>query len=80
MEKKICIISIIVENREESAPTVNEILGNYSNLFYGRLGIPFHDEKVNVISVVAKASTDEIGAVTGKLGMVKGVRVKSVTV
>ncbi len=80
MEKRICVIAVIVEDREKAASRVNEILRAYGNLFLGRLGLPFRERDLNVISLVMEGSTDEVGAVTGKLGNIEGVRVKSLSV
>ncbi|MCP4392946.1 MAG: CopG family transcriptional regulator [Alphaproteobacteria bacterium] len=80
MEKKICVLAIIVENREENAPKVNEVLGRFSDSVYGRLGIPIREKNSNVISVILEATNDEIGSVSGKLGNIPGVKVKTVSI
>lgn len=80
MTQKICIIAMIINNRPETAPKVNELLSSYGEQIVGRFGIPFKDKGYHVISIVLEANTDEIGALTGKLGQIKGVKVKSITV
>ena len=80
MEKRICIISMIIKNRPETAPQINNLLSHYGDKIVGRFGIPFKEKGYNVISVVLEAGTDEIGALTGKLGQISGVSVKSITV
>lgn len=77
MEKRIGVIGIFVQNRRRAAPGVNEVLGVHADLILGRLGLPFREKGVSVISLIVEASTDEMGALTGKLGMLEGVRVKS---
>ncbi len=76
-EKRLGFIGIIVEERKTSAAKINYILSEFGDLIIGRMGIPGSDKKVNVISLIVKANTDEIGAMTGKIGLLKGVKVKS---
>ena len=80
MEKRICIISMIISNRPETAPKVNDLLSLYGDSIVGRFGIPFKEKGYNVVSIVLETNNDEIGALTGKLGQIKGVSVKSITV
>ncbi len=77
MEKRIGIVGIFIQNRRKTAPGVNGILTTYSELIVGRIGLPFREKGVSVIGLIVEASTDEMGALTGKLGMLNGVRVKS---
>lgn len=78
-ERRIGVIGIVVENREQ-APVINAILGDYAEVIVGRMGIPYRERGLSVISLIVEGSTDEIGAMTGKLGQVGGVRVKSALV
>lgn len=78
MEKRIAIIGIIVDNRRENAVKVNEILTLYGELIVGRLGIPYKGKNASVISIIVDATNDEIGAISGKLGSIKGVKAKAV--
>ncbi len=80
MEKRIGIIGIVIQEREKAAHDVNDLLSSHSSLIVGRLGLPFRENNVSVISLIIEASTDEVGSLTGKLGMLKGVRVKSFVV
>ncbi len=77
MNTRIAIIGIIVENTEY-ADDINQILHEYGSCIVGRMGIPYRERKLSVISVIVDATTDIIGALSGKLGMVKGVSVKTV--
>lgn len=79
MENKICVIAIVIQDRE-IAPKVNQILSSYGDKVIGRLGLPFKEKNINVISVIIEANTDEIGSITGKLGQLKKVKVKSISV
>ncbi len=76
MDKRIGVVAIIVEN-EDSVQVVNSILSSYSELVVGRMGIPYKEKKVKVISIIVDGTTDKIGAMTGKLGKLDGVAVKS---
>lgn len=80
MDKRIGIIGVIVGDRMNSAPQVNAILGQYGELVVGRMGLPYRERGVNVIGLIVEATTDELGAFTGKLGMLEGVKVKSLLV
>ena len=76
MESRIAVLSIII-NELESSESVNAVLHDYSSIIIGRMGIPYRERGISVISVVVDADTDTISAVTGKLGKIKGVSVKS---
>lgn len=76
MDKRIGVVAIIVEN-EDRVQTVNSILSSYSELIVGRMGVPYKEKKVKVISIIVDGTTDKIGAMTGKLGRLDGVAVKS---
>lgn len=76
MEKRIGIIGIVVEDLA-CAETINAILHDYAGLIVGRMGIPYRERGVSVISLIVDGSNDEISAMTGKLGRVSGASVKS---
>lgn len=76
-DKRIGVVSIIVTKRESQAAKVNDILGEYGNMIIARMGIPYAPKNINIISLIIHGSTDEIGAMTGKLGLLSGVQVKS---
>lgn len=77
MEKRIGVISIVIESAEESADEVNRIIGLFRGNIVGRMGIPFKDENIAVISLIVEVTNEELGSLTGKLGSIKGVNVKS---
>jgi len=70
-------VGIIVYDREQSAAKVNEILSKFGDLIVGRMGIPYKERGISVIAIIVDATTDELGALTGKLGQIPGVKVKS---
>ncbi|NIA23919.1 MAG: CopG family transcriptional regulator [Proteobacteria bacterium] len=71
--KRIGYVGIIVEDKKKSED-VNKILSAYGTIIVGRMGIPYGD--IGIITLIVNGTTDEIGAFTGKLGMIKGVSVK----
>lgn len=77
MNKRIGIVAIIIEEKE-SVKSVNDLLSDYSNLIIGRMGVPYKEKNVSVMSIIVDGTTDDIGALTGKLGKLNGVNVKSV--
>lgn len=77
MEKRIAILGIIVEDLE-SAPAVNDLLHEYHEYVIGRMGMPYREKELCVISVVLDATNDIISALSGKLGMLHGVSAKAV--
>ena len=80
MQKRLGIIGIIIQERDKAAGKVNAILSDYGEMIVGRMGLPFRDRGVSVIDLIIEATTDEVGALTGKLGMLDGVQVKSLLV
>ena len=73
---RIALIGIIIEDND-SISKVNEILHDNSNFIIGRMGIPYREENINIISIVLNAPNDVINSLTGKLGMLKGVSAKA---
>jgi putative iron-only hydrogenase system regulator len=76
-DKRIGTVSIIITKRENQATGINEILSEYGDIIIGRMGLPYTPKNIHIISLIVHGSTDEIGAMTGKLGLLSGVRVKS---
>lgn len=77
MQKRLGFIGIIIENRETNAPEVNELLGDFGNLIVARMGVPYEKRSCSAITLIVDATTDELGMLTGKLGALPGVSVKS---
>jgi putative iron-only hydrogenase system regulator len=76
-DTRIALIGIIVEDTND-IERLNSILHEYGQYIIGRMGIPYRQKNVNVISVVIDASNDVISSLSGKLGMIKGINVKTV--
>ena len=77
MNKRIGTITVIVTNRTAQAGAVNTILGEYGDAIIGRMGLPYPPRGLHIIALIVHASTDVIGALTGKLGALEGIVVKS---
>ena len=77
MEKRLGFVGIIIEDREANANAVNELLGNFGDIIVARMGVPYKERECSVITLVVDTSTDELGVLTGKLGSLAGVSVKS---
>ncbi len=77
MNKRLGFVGIVIEDRRKSAPQVNEILTEFGEIIIGRMGIPYSERRCSVITVIIDATTNEVGSLTGKLGAVEGVSVKS---
>ncbi len=78
-QRRIGVIGIVIEDREQ-APKINSILSSHGEVIVGRMGVPYRERGLSVISLIVDGSTDEIGALAGKLGQIGGVRVKSALV
>lgn len=77
MENRIALIGIIVEDTAMSAE-INQILHEYQDYLVGRMGIPYKKQSVAIISVVVDAPANVTSSLSGKLGMLPGVSVKTV--
>lgn len=77
MERRIAVIGVVVMQRSEAARRVNLILSDYGEIIVGRMGIPYRERDLSVISLIVDGTTDQIGALTGKLGSIEGVKVKA---
>ncbi|NCC82682.1 MAG: CopG family transcriptional regulator [Clostridia bacterium] len=76
MQKKIGIIGIVIDDLS-CTENINVVLHDYAALIVGRIGIPYRERGVSVISLIVDGSNDDISAMTGKLGRINGASVKS---
>ena len=76
LEKRMAVAGIIIEDTE-AVEQVNSVLHKYGSIIIGRLGLPYRERGVSVISVIIDADPDEISALTGAIGKISGVSVKS---
>lgn len=79
MERRFGVV-ILVLTAESDVQRVNSIISAHAEMILGRQGIPLRERSASVISLVLEGDTDRIGSLTGKLGRLEGVRVKSVLV
>lgn len=77
MEKRIGAVAIIVTDGTQ-VPTLNAILHTHAQIIVGRLGIPKRERGIQIITIIVEGDTDEIGALTGKIGRLTGIEAKSV--
>lgn len=77
METRLALIGVIVSNRETTA-RLNELLHDYGQYIIGRMGVPYKDKHINVISIIIDAPQDIISALSGKLGMLPDVSTKTI--
>jgi len=75
-ERRTGFVGIILECRE-SVDEVNHVLTEYAELILARVGLPRREKGISVITLVVEATTDELGALTGRLGRIAGISVKS---
>lgn len=76
METRVAIIGIIVED-EDSVENLNNILHSYKNYIIGRMGLPYNEKGINIISIALDAPQDIISALSGKIGRIPGVSTKA---
>lgn len=76
MQSRIGVIAVVVEDFEKST-LVNQILHEYGNIIVGRMGIPYRERGVFVISLTVDGTDEEVSALTGKLGNVPSITVKA---
>jgi putative iron-only hydrogenase system regulator len=77
MERRLGVVGIVIQERRTMAPRVNQVLSDHGEIIVGRMGLPYKDRNISVISLIVDGTTDELGSLTGKLGMLKGVHVCS---
>lgn len=75
-DKRLGVIGIVIEDLN-SVSRVNQILSEHADINVGRMGLPYREKEVNVIALIVDGSTDRLGSLTGKLGGLPGVTVKS---
>lgn len=76
MEIRLGVVAIVVLNREK-AVEVQKVLSIFGDIIIGRMGVPDHATGTNVISLIVKGSVEQISALTGKLGKLGNITVKS---
>ena len=75
-EKRIAVVSILIADRGVSEQ-VNALLSEFGDWIIGRMGIPYKEKQVSILSVVMDAPVETVNTLTGKIGKMKGVSVKA---
>lgn len=76
-ENRIALLAIVVEDTSVTSQ-MNELLHEYGNYIIGRMGVPYREKKIALISVAIDAPNEVINALCGKLGRLNGLNVKTV--
>ncbi len=77
MEMRVALIGIIVEN-PDSVEKMNALLHEYGSWIMGRMGVPYREKGMSIISIVIDAPMNQISSLSGKLGMLDGVSTKTI--
>ena len=76
MEKRVALLGVVVED-ERSVEPLNRLLSEYKDHIVGRMGIPYRQRGVNIISIVLDGPGDAISALSGKIGALPGISAKT---
>lgn len=76
MEHRVAVMSIIVE-KGETVEKLNALLHAYGEYIIGRMGIPYRERNIHIISIAIDAPQDRIAELSGKVGQLDGVSVKT---
>ena len=74
--QRLGTLAILVTKREQVS-TVNSLISQHERLILGRIGLPYREKRVNIIVLLVEGTTDELGAFSGKLGAVSGIKIRS---
>jgi len=77
VEKRLGTISIVLERGGAPVAHVNELISQFGDCVIGRLGLPYPTRGVNIITLIVDASVERVSALTGRLGQLPGIQVKS---
>ena len=76
METRVAVMGIIVDDTE-NVSKLNELLHEYGKYIIGRMGIPYREKHINIMSVAIDAPQDVISSLSGKIGNIEGISVKT---
>lgn len=77
MDNRVALIGIMVEN-PDSIERMNQLLHEYGSYIIGRMGIPYRERSLSIISIVLDAPMNQISSLSGKLGMLDGISTKTI--
>jgi len=76
METRVAVMGIIVDDTE-NVSKLNELLHEYGKYIIGRMGLPYREKNINIVSVAIDAPQDVISSLSGKIGNIEGISVKT---
>ena len=76
MDTRVAVMGIIVENTD-SVEQLNAVLHDYSEYIIGRMGIPYREKGISIVSIAIDAPQDAISALSGKIGKLEGISCKT---
>ena len=74
---RIAVIGIVVEGDRSISIEIQQIVNQFADIILGRMGIPHHTENISTISLIVKGPNERISSLTGKLGRLPNVNVKT---
>lgn len=77
MNRRLGVVGIVIDDPRHVSEKVNAVISEHGHIVLGRMGIPRPEYQVGVVSLIIEGTTDEIGSLTGRLGNIPGVTVKS---
>lgn len=77
METRVAILGIVVEN-PDSVGALNDLLHEYSSYIIGRMGVPYKERGISLISIMVDGPADQISSLSGKIGQLSGITSKAV--
>ncbi|MDN5279987.1 MAG: hypothetical protein PWR01_3952 [Clostridiales bacterium] len=77
-QRRLGIVAVILKSPDKAFNDFNSLLHEYSHIIVGRMGIPYKERNISVVSIIVDGTNDEIGALTGRIGQLPQVSVKSV--
>ncbi len=77
MDNRLAVIGIVIMRRSDAAKKVNIVLSDFGEMIVGRMGVPHKERGLSVIALIFDGTNDDLGALTGRIGNIEGVKVKS---
>ncbi len=76
-ERSLAVLTLIIRDRKAAAGEVNDELAHTGDIVVARMGMPYRERNLHIITLIVDATNDQIGALTGRLGQIAGVSVKA---
>jgi len=75
--QRLGVIGIIIEKDRSKAELVQNLLSQFGDMILGRMGLPYPQNEVFIISLIVKGTNEQISALSGKIGKIQGVKIKT---